>query len=572
LVALLVWASSLGGEARAVVLDLGPVDAILDITLAYGLMVRTQDQDPDFVGIANGGNAPSVNLDDGGLNYDTGVVANEFRFSGDLTLAWRNFGLFVRGFGFYDFETELDERGRTPLSDEALSLVGAGGKLQEYYLSASFAPLGLPIHLRVGNQIINWGSGSFLRFGTDIVNPVDFVSLLRPTASKRDVFVPQGMIWAASNVMELLAIEGFYQFEWEPVIDQPVGYFLSADDLDGGDGPNTYFTGAGEFSDLGTDLDQRFGQAPGTLGFDRDFMRVPWGGAVRPRSQGQFGFTAQLIVPKLDASSVSVHFVSYHSRLPLISAIAPDQDAIDLATAIGASNPTDDEKLLAMGRLSNAARYVITYPEDIRMLGLSFEGVLPYSGTLMGLEVSHHFDWPVQILTDSTIESALTPIRDALNGLPPGPIGAGDLISGIDETGKTQLAASFGQVFGPRLWSSQSLLAFDIGWVHFDDLAPSSEFDSDSWGYTITGAVSYDGVFGGVNLQPFVAFTHDVSGISPGPAGAFLEDRKSVSVGVEANWINTVTGSLTYVSFLDGKPLNAGVDRDFLSFSIRYYY
>ena len=27
-----------------------------------------------------------------------GLFANEFRFTGDLTLAWRNFGVFVRGF------------------------------------------------------------------------------------------------------------------------------------------------------------------------------------------------------------------------------------------------------------------------------------------------------------------------------------------------------------------------------------------------------------------------------------------------------------------------------------------
>ena len=38
------------------------------------------------------------------------------------------------------------------------------------------------------------------------------------------------------------------------------------------------------------------------------------------------------------------------------------------------------------------------------------------------------------------------------------------------------------------------------------------------------------------------------------------------------NYINTITANLTYVSFFDGKPLNAGVDRDFLSFNIRYYY
>jgi hypothetical protein len=63
-----------------------------------------------------------------------------------------------------------------------------------------------------------------------------------------------------------------------------------------------------------------------------------------------------------------------------------------------------------------------------------------------------------------------------------------------------------------------------------------------------------------------------VSGVTPGPAGAFLEDQKSVSAGVTLNYTNTITANLTYVSFFGGKPLNANVDRDFLSFNIRYYY
>ena len=86
-------------------------------------MVRTQERDLDFVGIANGGRAESVNFDDGSLNYDRGVFANELRLSADLTLGWRNFGFFIRGFGFYDFETQLNDRERTDLSHDARRLI-----------------------------------------------------------------------------------------------------------------------------------------------------------------------------------------------------------------------------------------------------------------------------------------------------------------------------------------------------------------------------------------------------------------------------------------------------------------
>jgi hypothetical protein len=559
-----------GAQAR--LFEAGPVDGILDLTFAYGLSVRTQARDFDFVGIANGGRAPSVNFDDGNLNYDKGLFANEFRFTGDLTLLWRNFGVVVRGYGFYDFESELTDRDRTDLSDGARDWVGAGGQLTEYYLSANFTPGGIPIQIRVGNQTINWGAGNFLRFGTDVVNPLDFVALTRPTATVRDLFVPQGMVWVASNLTEVIALEAFYQYDWEQVVDAPVGTFFNADDLIGAGGTNKYVTGDGLFSDLGTDLDEAFGLAPGTLGFDENFMRVPSAGKNKPRNQGQYGFTLQLFLPMLNAGSLRVHYMNYHSRLPVISGIAPGQAALDTAAAIGASSPTDDEKTLALGTLTNEAAFVAEYPEDLKMLGVSFDGALPYLGTLVGIEVSHHFNWPVQIFTDGVIETALSPLRDALDGAAPGPIGAGDVVSGIDKTHKTQLAVGFAHAFGPALWSSQSILAVDFGWIHFDGLSQDSLDDEDSWGYSITGALSYDGVFGGVSLEPFLAFTHDVSGVTPGPAGAFLEDRKSISIGLTANWTNRITADVVYVNFFDGKPLNAGVDRDFVNFSVRYFY
>jgi hypothetical protein len=544
--------------AHAKLFEVGDVDGIIDLVFSYGILARTEDRDPDFIGIANGGNLASVNGDDGDLNYGTGIVSNQLRLSGDLTLVWKDFGLFLRGYGFYDFETQLGDRDHRELSGDGLALVGSGGELQEYYLSAEFMPWGTPVMFRVGNQILNWGQGSFLRFGIDIVNPLDFVSLLQPTASARDVFVPQGMVWAASNLSENIAIEGFYQYQWEPVIDAPVGWFFSADDLVGGDGVNFAMTGAGEFSDLGTEID-------GVL--VEDFMRIPSAGIIEPSDQGQFGFTVRALVPQLNAVSLAVHFVNYHSRLPLVSGITADQEAIDEAAATPPS-----EALLKLGELSNETHYLVTYPEDIQVLGFSIDGALPKIGTLVTMELSHHFNWPVQLFTENVLDDALSPLTDALGLTSVGEYGADELVLGIDESHKTQLSFSAAQAFGPTMWSSQSLLSVDVGWVHFDDLSPGSLADEDSWGYSIFGLLVYTGVLGGLNIEPFVGFTHDVSGITPGPSGAFLEDRKSVSIGVNFDYINRITANVTYFNSFDGEPLNAGADRDFVSFNIRYFY
>lgn len=118
----------------------------------------------------------------------------------------------------------------------------------------------------------------------------------------------------------------------------------------------------------------------------------------------------------LNASSLRVHFANYHSRFPLISGVAADQSAIDDAAAIGASGPTDVERIVALGTLSNETSWIAEYPEDIQILGASFNSVLPVVGTLVGVEVSHHFNWPVQIARDLVIETALSPIHRSETG------------------------------------------------------------------------------------------------------------------------------------------------------------
>ena len=255
------------------------MEGLFNATLAYGLLARTQGRDKDLIAIANGGTAPSANADDGNLNQDPGLVSHMVKTTGEVTLSWRNFGAYVRGFAFYDFEQELHDGARTKLSDKALDIVGKDADLLDYYLSARFHIGGVPLQLRLGDQIINWGQSSFLRFGVDTINPVDLVALIQPVSTARDLPIPQGMLWGAASITENVAVEGFYQYEWRPVRLPPVGWFFSTSDLIGAEGLTYAMSGFGRFSDLGTNLDATFGLPPGTLGFDPDFMKIfPRGG------------------------------------------------------------------------------------------------------------------------------------------------------------------------------------------------------------------------------------------------------------------------------------------------------
>jgi hypothetical protein len=581
---LVAW---LPAPAAAVPFRIGEIQGIANFSLSYGLLARVQERDPDFVGIANGGRAPTVNRDDGSLNQDVGLVSNQFRGTAELTLLWRQFGLVLRGYGFYDFANSLGDPERTELSKDAKRMVAAGGALQDAFLTARFAPGGMPIVVRVGQQVVNWGETTMLRFGVDVVNPLDAVSLLQPTSDARDLRVRQGMIWAAANVTETVSIEGLYQYQWKPVRRAPVGTFFSADDLIGGDGMNTAFSGAGEFSDQGTDLDATFGVPLG--GFDDDFMRIPSSGRKKPSHQGQGGFSVQAIVPQLNATKLALHFLNYHSRVPLISASTASRSAIDatsraavdaraaaisLETGLPIEETTPIAETVTVGKFTQETRYFASYPEDIRMLGFSFNTVPVWTGTLIAGELSHHFRWPIQVPAELVLTAGLSPIEftDSFASTPLGSYGADETVSGILRLGKTEASIGFAQLLGPQLFSAQSLISVAFGWVHVHDLPGYIPFDADSWGYRVIGRLTYDRIFGAVSVSPSLRFSHDVDGVTPGPAAQFVGGRKVLSAAVDFDFQRTWTAEVVYTREWGASRLNVGRDRDFVLFNVTFHY
>jgi hypothetical protein len=577
-------------ESGARLIRFGEVLGVFNFSMAYGILARVEGRDADLIGIGNGGNALSVNIDDGNLNYGTGIVANQLRGTGELAVRWRNFGAFLRGYGFYDFETEIAGPDRIGLGDNAHWQVGAGAELQDAYLTAQWRPWGMPVQLRVGNQVVNWGESNFLRFGVDVVNPIDLLALFQPTTTFRDLFRRQGMVWGAASLTENVAVEAFYQYDWEPVRLAPVGWFSSADDLIGGDGMGDAFEGLGQFSDRGTDLAEAFGATlPGGDSFDPDFMRLPQAGRDQPCDQGQFGVAVQAFLPVLNATKLALHFVNYHSRLPLVNGftaepalVAATDDAAVAATEALLGVSRADAETITISRLGNGTRVGVSYPENIRMLGLSFSTATIRTGTLFAGEVSHHFGWPIQTPREALILASLSPVqytgesadllRDTSRALYGRALGADEVAKGWERSGKTQASLTLGQLLGPRLGTSQTLLNFDVGLVHISDLPDTNPFDETSWGYRLSAAMTYDGVLGGLTLRPRVLFTHDVNGTTPGPGVAFVEGRKTLSVILGFQLTQRWTAEVGYVGSFGGGPTNLTKDRDFVRFNLFFYY
>jgi hypothetical protein len=92
-----------------------------------------------------------------------------------------------------------------------------------------------------------------------------------------------------------------------------------------------------------------------------------------------------------------------------------------------------------------------------------------------------------------------------------------------------------------------------------------------SWGYRIAARADYNNAFGtAFTLSPRIAFYHDVNGITPGPGGAFIEGRKQVTIGAEANYLNKWSLDLSYTNYFGAGDLNLINDRDFVAFVAKY--
>ncbi len=579
----------------------GSVDGLLDLTASYGLGVRVDDADKKLVAIANGGKRSSANQDDGTLNYNEGVFSNALRFNADLTLVWRQFGAYIRGFAFYDYENQEDDRARTSLSDDGKDIVGKDADLLDHYISMQDTAGGIPLVFRLGDQVVNWGESNFIRDGVDIINPLDLSALNEPATPARDVLTPQGMLWGAANLTRSVAVEAYYQYEWKRVRLPPVGSYFSANDLLGGDGLNVAMLGAGRFSDLGTDLDAAFALPSGTLGFDPDFFKLPGnGGTDTPGDHGQFGFTLTSFLPGSNATKISVHLVRYHSRLPLVNGLTASQEAVDqttqadvdaqaatlvpayLSTGLTPAEAADaalgTAEALTTSQYANQAGYQVAYPEDITMVGLSFNTATLKRGMLVSGEVSHHRNYPFQISLNELFSAVLSPIQFSSSDSSLGTFGADQRIKGFVRLDRTQATVGLTQLFGPRFGAAQTAAGADIAWVHVHDMPGRNELplqavetpSADSWGYRFSGSLTYQGILGGITLVPRFLFTHDLHGTTPAPVGTFVEERKSFTAGLGLNYINRWTGNLSYTNFFGAGDRNLLNDRDLLRLRISY--
>lgn len=266
---------------------------------------------------------------------------------------------------------------------------------------------------------------------------------------------------------------------------------------------------------------------------------------------------------------------------------------------------------VATDQYARTANYLIEYPEDIQRVGLSFNTELQKSGVALQGEYTFIHDAPLQVDDVELLFQALCPIALAnpaigLNQLDPGctKTTTSQYLPGFIERNISQVQMTATKVLGPVVGANTGVLVGEVGVTHVHNMPDKSALrlngpgtftsgnafhagatglhagkaaedadnfaDATSWGIRMAGRLTYNNLIGPVNISPRFAFAQDISGITPGPGGNFVEGRRAVTVGVGADYQNTWAADLSYTSFQGAGRHNLLNDRDFAAFNVNY--
>lgn len=256
------------GSAQAIDFKFGDISLSIDNTASVGVGVRTSKQYCQNVNSANGGcGAPGpipgtpidfgVNDDDGNINTDQwDIYSAPVKLTTDFELRWQNYGAFVRTKLFYDhwvyeeLGTGNNRFGSRPLvdarrGDDARNFGGRGADILDAFVFGNFDVAGLPVTLRAGKQVINWGESLFIPGGISSYLPVDLSALRTPGSELKEAFLPVPALYGSVGLPHNIQLEAFWQFGWEKTKLDACGTFFSGTDAicEGG----AYVMSAGEF-------------------------------------------------------------------------------------------------------------------------------------------------------------------------------------------------------------------------------------------------------------------------------------------------------------------------------------
>jgi len=511
----------------------GAVTGVLDVTLGYAVGVRVGKP-------ADQSDLSKANVRD--WTFDRGdVYTNQYKITPELELKWKNYGFFGRATGYWD--TRIDQRGSGqadyPLGPEAIGLpgngngwnsdaeddIGLGYDIYDLYVYAGyeindFLGLGyVPIDIRLGNQIFNWGEGSYYLDGINTTNALDFTKLSLPGSEIKEATIATPAVSIQVGLGDNLSLDAYYQFGWSETKLEPAGTFF--------DGGYNFLGAGGKYSIIPMDLSHL------TLDPADEGILVPVLDNTRRSDkdaddQGQFGFAAHYILGDIE---LGAYFVNFHSQTPVFQYNVPVWDPV--------SDPYGEEYYADNG-------FTFIYPENIQMYGVSVSGSAV--GWAVAMEVAYKPNAPVVNvgLADASIEQAEFFDHPNADGsfemTNNGTAEAGTSVDAYDERdvwhGQINLMKQFGE----------APLGIDTTWIFLTaavDYLPGDltgipangpdgqQADEFAWGYSVDIDSTWYNVLPGLDITPGISWMHGVSGYSHF-WGNWWEGKRNMQLRVNA--------------------------------------
>ena len=308
--------------------------------------------------------APSINFDDGNLNYKKGDITQApFKLTQDLRFLFGNYGIFFRAIGIYDYINYNSFKTNNPnlITAENFDRVGQTGNLGgnrffnrvygpgestrltrpndeaeeaglrydildfNFFGSIPYGDGTRDVTFRIGRQTVNWGQSTVA-----VVNSLNQAQPVNANALYRlgfglleELFVPVGMIRASTEIATGLTMEAFYQFEWQPVEIPTAGSFMSFVDIGTDNQRNTVsaaFGGSADDPDLvGMPLNNPLALITPTS------LTIPRNPDRDARDQGQYGVSFKFYSDNINnGTEFGFYAMNYHSKLPYVSFFATD--------------------------------------------------------------------------------------------------------------------------------------------------------------------------------------------------------------------------------------------------------
>jgi hypothetical protein len=602
-------------QAEAAQFDYKGFNISFDSTFAIGASYRVEDVDYDLIGKSNqkqfandpltinddqpifdawgSGVTPrgawNPNSDDGNLNFDDkDFFSQVIKGTHELDINKGEFGVFARAAWFYDhylMEESDDMRLDIMEIDKIEDNHGRDIELLDMFVYGGFEVDDIPIAVRLGSQVFNWGEAALIRHGMNVANPIDAARIRVPGAEVKDALVPQGSLWTSIGFTESINFEGYYQYEWDETEPDSPGTYFSTSDVAGP---------GGDYAQLG------FAQNADYHGFDargeRDAtsLNLPLKYMIAQRlsdddasSTGQFGIKTSWYASALNETEFSLYFANYHSHTPSI-------------------NWFGDRGSFATG---SDIKIQFVYPEDIELYGFSLNTLLPW-GVACGFEAAYRKDEPMNIDGQEMAYKALEAAGFITAGTSqvPGNQGPGDEIQGYILLDTVNYDINFTKVFNNILGADALTVLGEFGFTQIRDMPDENEIrletpgtdqsgnparegvgrfegspltpegvtdahfaDDFSWGYVALMKATYNDLFWNVNVSPLVVFRHDVDGTAPSSVGTFIEDRKQITLKIGFDYKQHWSWDIGYIIYAGGRgTANLLSDRDYISFNLKY--